>query len=149
MATVREARVDIGTHLRDGWRDNPTSLAVPLYFEGQKYTPPAPTLPWALCSIRHNTGTQSGFRDGEERYEYTGILILQLFTPLVDANGRNDALALNDELAQIAREILEGARTENAGAIFINVSSREIGADTKAGWFQTNIVAEFRYENIH
>ena len=91
--------------------------------------------------MKHFAGAQSslGNANGLSRYTRTGLLTIQLFTP------QGDGLALADTISTAFEEGVRGKRTLN-GVIYKNVSSQEIGID--GPWFQTNINADFEYDQV-
>ena len=69
-------------------------------------------------------------------------MIVQIFVPLSLGEG----LLLDSKLAIIARDAYEGQRTVS-DIWFRNVRINEVGSSSDA-WFQTNVLAEFFYEEL-
>ncbi len=102
--------------------------------------PPAAQIPWARVTLQHVSGTHSAFGgDGQNRFTHTGILTVQIFTPI--GKGGRDAYTL----AQTVVEAFQGGETLN-GVRFRNVASNEIGVDDD--WFQINVVINFEYDQL-
>lgn len=97
---------------------------------------PAPN--WARVSVQHSLGSQDAINPnvGQRSYTRSGIVSVQLFT------GR-DGLTSADVIAEAIEAAFLGVSTPG-GVWFRNVRSVEIGED--GPWFQTNILAEFVYE---
>ena len=75
--------------------------------------------------------------NGIRRYKRTGILIVQLFT------GIGTGMSLSDKYSKIIVDSLDGKST-TSGVWLRNVRVNEVGRD--GSWFQTNIFADFEYE---
>ena len=102
-------------------------------------TDPAPT--WARVQVRHVTAEQATLADatfGVRRYTNRGIVTVQLFT----AGGR-DGLKTADPIVTSIKGAFQGVSTPN-GVWFRNVRTNEVGTD--GPWFQTNILADFEYD---
>jgi hypothetical protein len=54
--------------------------------------------------------------------------------------------SLSDDLATIAKNAFEGVTTSPGRVIFRDVRSQEIGQEGQ--WFQTNVLADFEYDEI-
>ena len=100
--------------------------------------PNTPT--WARVSVRHIFGEQSSLSDdaGVRRYTKRGIVTVQLFTP-------TGGLVSADSISDTIENAFRGVSTPN-GVWFRNPRSNEIGVD--GPWFQTNIIAEFEYDQV-
>ncbi len=103
--------------------------------EGQD---PPPT--WARVIVRHVTSELVALVSdaGARRYTKQGLLTIQLFTP---SDGLVSADAIVDQL-EIA---FRGADTPN-GVWFRDPRSNEIGVE--GPWFQTNVLIDFRYDQV-
>jgi hypothetical protein len=113
----------------------------PFTFDNEKFTPPTKTA-WVRVTVRHDDstleligGTQAG---GFNKYQRTGRLTVQVFTPL------NEGVEEADTLAQTARDIFEGVTLSSNAIRFNDVIVREIGPDE--GWYQFNVEAVFQYD---
>lgn len=145
--TLTQARDEILTFFRTAWIANNESQNIPLFFDDAHKAVPGTAdsneapLPWARVTLRHGNFFQGSLSGsiGQRRFERNGILVIQIFTPL------NDGLTTADKLSIIALNSLEGKNTTN-GVWFRNVRVNEIGPD--GNWFQTNIIAEFIYDEI-
>jgi len=146
-ATILTARDDIIGLFRTAWLADATSAGVALlYWDVPASVPTAKDadgnmLPWARITVRHLTGEQATLSNesGVRRWRRTGIVTVQVFTAF------GTGLSTNDELSMIAARAFEGAST-SSGVWFRNVSVQEIGQDE--AWFQTNVVAEFEYDEV-
>ena len=104
-------------------------------------TPPPVGAPWARVTVRHsNTTVHTLAPAGSRRFTRTGLVTVQIFTPTIDGGG----LSLAEKLATIARKAYEGRGTAS-GIWFRNARIQEIGMDP-AGWYQMNVLVEFRYD---
>lgn len=132
LKAVTDTIADLGTASeRVIWDD--TRKQIP---DGQD-----PVLTWARAQVRHVTAEQAGLVDassGVRRYTNRGIVTVQLFT----AGGR-DGLTTADPIVSSIKGAFQGVSTPN-GVWFRNVRTNEIGND--GSWFQTNILADFEYD---
>jgi hypothetical protein len=113
-----------------------------VYYEGiGRPDRPDPVRPWAQTSLRHAAGSQATLSDdtGRRRFQKVGIVAISIFAPL--AKG----LELGELLAEIAKAAFEG-RSTPGGVWFRNVRILEVGID--GPWFQWNVLAEFRYDEL-
>jgi hypothetical protein len=134
-ATITEARDQILALFKAAW-DTTGYTAI---YDDRPGSTPDTTDPWARATVRHNTGRQATLADatGARRYDRLGLATFQVFTPV------GDGVKLADELSQLLVDAYEGKST--AGGIwFFNVRANEIGVAD--GWRQTNVIAEFRYQ---
>ncbi len=101
----------------------------------------SPLPSWARIIIRHGPGAQRGLADisSVRRYTQNGILTIQLFTP------SGDGLTLADTISEAFLTGVSGVSTPG-GVWFKNQRSVEVGND--GPWFQTNVIAEFEYDQI-
>lgn len=104
--------------------------------------PPA-TETWARVSILHNGGPQVAFgqNPGSRRYRESGIITVQIFTPLTAQSDLRDAQAL----AQVAIDAFRGVET-SSGVEFTNVFATRVGPE--GAWFQYNVTSEFNYDSL-
>lgn len=98
------------------------------------------SLPWVRLNVRHIDGYQASMGSpGNNKFRRIGNVTAQVFAPV--GNAKKTALQLAQQIVNIFR----GA--EHQGISFYNVVSREIGADGH-GFYQINVTAEFRYDEI-
>lgn len=151
-----EARNEIYTRFQTAWLADADSADVPVIYENKKATVPtspetgepvdAPT--WARVSLRHNPDISGGTQasagadstgSGTRVYERQGIVFVQIFET------RGKGLRSSDDLATIAQKAFQGKETPS-GIWFRHVRAIEIG---EAGdWYQTNVLAEFVYQEV-
>ncbi len=94
--------------------------------------------PWFRLTVRHLEGDQSTLGGvGARRFSKTGLVTVQVFVP---AGARGQTLA--DKLGKMTVDAFEGK--EAGGVWFRRVKLNEIGPE--GPWFQTNVTAEFTYE---
>ncbi|MGD9210526.1 MAG: hypothetical protein PVI90_07110 [Desulfobacteraceae bacterium] len=97
--------------------------------------------PWVRFTLRH-TGAEAGSLsggDGTKIFDRFGVLTISLFTEI------GKGLSGETDYAKLIMDIYEGKRSPQ-GVIFRNVRIIEIGESD--GFFQTNINAEFEYNEI-
>jgi hypothetical protein len=92
---------------------------------------------WARITVQHSTGSNDGITN--KFFLREGIVTIQLFTNF------GQGLSRNDILAKVAVDAFQG-KSSPGGVWFRNVRMNEIGNDDK--WFQTNILAEFQYDEV-
>lgn len=74
------------------------------------------------------------------RYRTEGLVTVQHFTPFGDGN------ALGDSYSEVILGILRGHVGSTGGFWFLDIVAQEIGVD--GPWFQTNVQATFRYQEV-
>jgi hypothetical protein len=91
--------------------------------------------------VQHTAGRQASLSgaSGTKRWERSGFLIVQLFTPILQ--GQSSA----DSLVGIIRGAFEGYSTPS-GVWFRNPRISEVGSD--GTWYQTNILVDFLYDEV-
>jgi hypothetical protein len=100
--------------------------------------PPGADTPWARITMNHNTGQQTTLGGvGSRRFTHQGIIVVQVFSPV-------GGFSIGENLAIIGKTAFQGQRT-TSGVWFRNVRVQEIGFD--GTWNQTNVVAEFEYDD--
>ena len=98
------------------------------------------TTAWVRFNILHTDGFQASMGSlGNNRFERRGIITVQIFTP----QGDNTVTATN--LADEILKLYEGV--ENNGIIYFDAYAKEVGNDGR-GWYQINILTNFKYEEI-
>lgn len=146
MATTTQARDEILARLKtaaDSVTPNPLRL---IYDDapGQPTRTESTTSrvdPWARARVQHTAGRQASLSgaSGTKRWERSGFLIVQLFTPILQ--GQSSA----DSLVGIIRGAFEGYSTPS-GVWFRNPRISEVGSD--GTWYQTNILVDFLYDEV-
>lgn len=104
---------------------------------------PPESAPWARVALLHNSGAQVAFGEdpGARRYRETGIVTVQVFTPLNATSDLRQAQAL----VQVAIAAFRGVETPG-GVEFQNVTGTRVGPT--GAWFQYNVTAEFNYDSL-
>jgi len=102
---------------------------------------PSGQTPWARVVLRHTDSDQASLSgaNGTQRWERTGLLTVQIFTP------PGKGLAESTDLPTIIQNAYEG-QTTASGAWFRDVAVNEVGPD--GDFYQTNVVAIFEYDEI-
>ena len=147
LANFREAKAEMVAAFNTVWLASAGAVnggVVPsVHWEGSPFSPPKDAA-WARFSIRHGLSEQATLAGadgtGTRRFEKFGIVQVQIFTPLTTRN-----LILAEELADVAKSAFEGISTAN-GIWFQGTRILEVGADDS--WFQTNVIANFRYDEF-
>ncbi len=139
-ATLTEARDEILSTFKAAWDADSNSQNIVVFYDDTRKDLSSETS-WVRISVQHNIGYQATLTSASmnQRWRRKGIVFVQVFTPL------GDGMKTNDVLSSIVRNAFEG-KTTSKDIIFRNVSIREIGESEK--WFQTNVVAEFEYDEI-
>ena len=140
--TMQQARDEVGAKVKAAVDAVVGLVAI---WDDTKASPPsgddADPQPWVRVLIRHVDGFQSSLvgEAGNRRFTRLGLLTMQLFTPF------GGGLAENDSIASALRAAVEGVSTPN-GVWFRNARVAEVGQD--GPWFQTNVLAEFEYDEL-
>lgn len=117
---------------------------IPIALDNQDFTPPDPdkdsSVKWVRLSVQGVSGTQACFgRAGNRRFDKTGLLTIQVFTP------SGTATAENDQLCQDSLNVFEGIDLHN-DMWFKNGRIDTVG--TQNSWFQQNVTLEFTFQQI-
>jgi hypothetical protein len=145
-ATIEQARDDLYGVVQTFW-DGEVTAPVDILYEDVAGARPVErssadlVLPYARVSIRHSFGHQSGLSGGGGSRKYTnvGMLIIELWYPQGKGFGEVDLFA------QLLIDALRGVSTTN-GVWTRNVRMIEIA---QSGiWFQTNVLADFEYDQV-
>ena len=132
---LNEAEAEIREFFAAGW-NGLTNVAWP----DTTFTPPN-NATFVRFDCRQNSGAQASIGDpGNNRFRHTGIVTIQVFQPM--GNSSKDARAK----AAAALDIFQGSETEN-GIHFFDVQARQIG-DDQNGYYQINVLASFRYDQV-
>jgi hypothetical protein len=136
--TVETARDEIYTLLKDAWSAAP---AVKLFYDDTKDEKDRDLSPWARISVRHNDGGDVSISrgNGKGRYGRTGTVYVNLFAQ------PGDGLRILDPLVKIVLDAYEG-KTTPSQVWFKRVRVREQGI--VKGWYQTNVLIDFSYDEI-
>ena len=136
--TFAQARDEILTLFKTAW--DAGAPTVPLrYWDSKDSIPGASNSSWAVIQLQWTNGEQRGFGLGTRRYTREGIATVRIFTPF------GDGLAEADSLTKIAADAFEGVDTPN-GVWFRRVRVNHIGQTGE--WFQTNLLADFFYDEV-
>jgi hypothetical protein len=140
--TVAQARDEMLGVLKAALAAESSYSSVLVIWDDTEKSPPKDVkVTWLRALVKHATGSPAslGGSDAKRKYKRTGDLIVQLFTPVGD--GRSTA----DALVTIIMKAYEKGSTPN-GVWFRNVRFKEIGLSD--GWTQTNIYADFEYDEL-
>ena len=137
-ATFKEAEDLILAVIKTAW----DTTGHPMLWEGVGSDAiPTTKAPWARTTLRHATGRQATLSDesSNKRFERTGFVTIQIFTPI--GKGKGTGLTL----AKVLADAMEG-KDASVGIWFQNVRINEIGID--GDWFQINFISDFIYDEI-
>lgn len=140
MTTPTEARDEILSAHKTAWDADATASLYPLVYwdvSGEK-----PETPWARVTVRHQDGEQVTLSNeaGQRRFRHFGVVTVQTFTKY------GGGMSLNDELVAVSKNAFEGVTTSPGRVIFLNVRINEVGQE--GHWFQTNVLADFEYDEV-
>lgn len=95
---------------------------------------------WSRITVKHLDGGQRGFGgDGTRKFENTGILCIEIFTPVGTGQLSGDRLAYD---AKVALENVQSSQVW-----YRNIRAADVGRD--GGYQKINIYAEFEYDDHH
>lgn len=118
------------------FNDNFTTCPIVLPDMVAEYT----DTPWVRFNILHASGYQATMGNPSgNRFERIGIITVQIFVP----QGNNAVTAT--EIATTILKLYEGV--ENSGILYSNAYAKEVGNDGR-GWYQINVLTEFKYSEI-
>lgn len=142
--TLTQARDAVVSLVRTAWIAGPSSAAIPLAFDNVKFDKPGEdgstteAGPWAKITTRIiSAGSET---QGNRRFTTEGVLTVQIFTPTGDGN------TLGDVLSQFVLDTLRAHVGTASGVWFFDATPNEIGLE--GPWFQHNVTASFRYQEI-
>lgn len=141
-ATLTQARDEMLAVFRESWLADPASAQLPVLYPDTKSVPPTTGKGWVRVMVQHGSGGQATLSNaaGRRRFRHTGIVFVQIFTD------RGDGMVLADQLASVAKNAFEGVTTDPGRVTFYRVRVREVGPDGQ--WFQTNVLADFEYDEV-
>lgn len=142
MTTSAEARDDLYKLVTDAW-----GVTGPINYEDQPTNestnpfPPKTIVPWLRLQMHHTTGFQATLANGTgvRRFRRTGVYMIQVFSPL------GSSLLDPQNHSKIVNDALEGVATPH-DVLIRNVRITEVGSD--GHWFQTNVIADFEYDEV-
>lgn len=139
-ATVAQARDEILTTVKTAWEDDVLSQGLVMLWPDVAGDPPENGA-WGRTTVIHTGGQQATLANhqGKRRFRRTGVVTVQLFTPV------NDGQVLSDGLVAVVKDAFEGVTTAS-GVIFRDVTPVEMGKH--GGWFQVNVQAGFEYDEV-
>lgn len=139
--TYQQAVDEMLATLRTAWLADAASMDYPILYWDVAY-PAEPTTPWCRVTVQHQDGAQVTLSNesGARRFRRYGLITVQIFTEW----GKNTTL--KNTLKKIVCEAFEGVTTSPGRVTFRNVRPNEIGQDGQ--WFQTNVLAEFEYDEV-
>lgn len=135
--TFQEAKDEIFSLFKSGW----DATGYSAHYQDVRSQRSSNEEPWAAIFLQHTAGFQSTLNgsQGERTFLRQGFVTVQIFTPV--GNGLQDSY----QLAKVVADVFEGASTPG-GVWFRNVRLNEVGRDGE--FYQTNIIAEFRYDEV-
>lgn len=96
---------------------------------------------WVRANLQHNGEQQKTFGAvGARRFRRWGIVSFQVFTQV------GDGQSLNDLMAKVIHAAYRGKTTNTDGVWFQNARIVDVGRDGE--FWQTNVLADFEYEEI-
>lgn len=136
VASQAAARDAILALFKAAWDAQATPPTV--YYDDVVGDPPGDEA-YAVVQVRHNTSGQATFgTTGNRKFDRTGLVTVQIFTPY------GGGMVQADALAQVAQDAFEGKSADSGAIWFREVRVQEIGQDGE--WFQTNVTATFEYQ---
>jgi hypothetical protein len=134
--TFEEASDEILDILNTAW----LTTGHKMFYENTRDQREEDDSPWAVAILRHIGGLQAtlGGR-GVRKFDRFGLLTVQIYTPT--AKGLQESY----RLAKVMTDAFEG-ESSPSGVWFRNVRINEAGRDGQ--FTQTNVIVEFRYDEI-
>lgn len=140
VASITLARDSIVSTFKTAW-DAQTPPIPLLIFDDAKQDIPSGGTPFARITVRHNLVEQATLGGiGGRRFRRFGIVAIEIYTPA--GEGLTDA----DKFAKVALDAFEGKNTGGDAIEFRNTRVNEVGQD--GPWFQTNVLADFEYDEV-
>lgn len=144
MTTLAQAKNEIAGAFRDAWIADPLSADLPVLYLDVADAPPTSGA-WARLTVRHGPGGQATLAGdaGTRHYRRTGFVTVQVF---VERHDRAGAETTMDALVPIAVHAFEGITTSPGRVAFHRVRVNEVGVS--GVWLQTNVLADFEYDEV-
>ena len=144
MTTMAQAKDEIAGAFRDQWISDPLSSELPVLYLDVGDKPPT-SGDWARLTIRHSLGGQATLAGdaGTRHYRHTGFVTVQVFVERHDRAGAETTL---DALVSIAKHAFQGKTTAPGRVAFHRVRVNEVGVS--GVWLQTNVLADFEYDEV-
>lgn len=150
-ATYNQARDQIFALFKAAWDAQTTALAgyVPeVRYQGLEVgEKPDGSKHWCRISTQSVTEEQATLstcveEPGKSRYESSGLVFVQIFSPKSEATGYE----VGQQLAQVARNAFRGKKTTPGEVWFRNVRINNISPENLL--YRFNVVAEYEYDEI-
>lgn len=135
--TYQQARDEIFALFKTAW--DTTGYSV--HYQDVRRQRDTDNEPWAVVTLQHSSGFQATLSgvSGSRTFARLGFITVQIFTP----SGKG--LQESYDLCKVVSDAFEGATTPG-GVWFRNVRLNEVGRDGE--FYQLNVIAEFRYDEI-
>lgn len=133
MTTYTQAIDAIITKLQTVWTD-------PIAFNNRPFTIPSTSTAWCRVTISHDKGDVVSLAafNNRRRWGRQGYFTIQVFFPL--GIGINYAI-----LEQIVEQYESGVSDQDIR--FSNMRIKDIGEEV-GGWYQTNIIVDFFFDEV-
>ncbi len=143
-ATLTQTEDDIYDRLKTVWDASGDSAGVALVYQNVGLAdgvapPDKGTVAWARASVQTGLSRQTAFGHGTRRYENSGLLSVQIFTPV------GVGLTQAKKLSEVVLAAFRGHRTPN-GVIFRDMDLVDVGADGR--WYQLNVLVAFEVDEV-
>ena len=144
--TLTQARDAVFSVIDTAWKaSGAASELVPMHYDNVSADKPGESAqtteagPWGRTTVRVISSPQST-QGSQRRYLTEGIVTVQVFT------AQGDGHALGDSLCAVVLDALRAHVPSSDGLWFFDAVANEIGQD--GPWFQTNVGASFRYQEV-
>jgi hypothetical protein len=145
--TIEQSRDEIHTLFKTAWDAGVETTGKEItYWDAKKIVPvtnddDSNPDTWARILIQHVLANQASLanRSGQRKYRRSGLVTVQVFTPL------GTGLSIADKVYKIVIDAFEGQATPG-NVWFRNVRLNEVGPS--GSWFQANVIADFEYDEI-
>lgn len=140
MTTKAQARDFIAALFIDGLSN--AGITAPVSYQNIKFDRPE-NENWIRLTFLPNSGTQETLgRQGNRKFQRSGIITAQIFVPL------NSAMATSDSLVEAVQRLFETNDIDTGSDVlyFFDVSNIDVGVD--GAWYQSNVTANYSYSFI-
>lgn len=112
----------------------------PIAVPGHPFSKPEPPAPWVRVSVIFNDGSQTSLGEkGNRRFQKSGFIVAQVFTPVNTGTDRNDEIAADSLVLLDGIAVGQGLWTH---------SGRIDTIGDKDDYYQQNVVVQFNFEDI-
>lgn len=125
--------------MKSAWEADSASSGFPLLHgdkEAAEGDIPKSGSSWGRLEVKFGTSIQAGHGDSQKRWNRTGFVFMNLYTPPGDGN------VIKDDLLKVVMDTFEGTSTTN-GVLFHEIVVGNKGITSNMRWTRVSIAFDF------